>query len=93
MAPASEAEAIDGLPTADGKCLAMIELEQAALFAASAPSVDECALSAITSEDLAPHRGLRALSCPPNAKRWNRVLSLTRRVFLTRRVPLTRRSG
>jgi hypothetical protein len=74
VSPTSEAKIVDGFVAADGKCLAMIELEQAALFAASAPSVDECALSAITSKYLAPHRGLWAVSCTPNVKRWNRIL-------------------
>ncbi|HEY5959604.1 MAG TPA: hypothetical protein VIV60_23780, partial [Polyangiaceae bacterium] len=62
MAPTSEAEIIDGFVATDGKCLAMIELEQAALFTASPPSINECALSAITREDLAPHRSPRAVS-------------------------------
>jgi hypothetical protein len=77
VSTASEAEVLDGFFAANGKCLAMIELEQAALFTASPPSVDECALSAITNEDFSPHRRRRvprAVPCLLNATRRNRFL-------------------
>ena len=93
VAFAPQSKVCNGSLSADGKGLAMLELEEVALLTAPSSLVDKCALAAIAREDFSPHCSRHVPRTPLclDARIWIRILCLRRALldFLARRVQLT----